>query len=163
MLKALTTGGRFAGDALKYLFKGMGKGEIAMRIAPDLMFGGIEAAMTPGDIGDKLIAGTGSAVGGSLGGIALGKLGGPGALGTVLDMAGSIGGDMVGRSASDLVLRGKDKISGGQGLTPYEKMSQEQQLEMLKAGRTQTLAELGLLPGNYQEYLVDPSTGMGVS
>ena len=163
MLKAAVKGGRFAGDALKWLFKDMGKAEIAMRIAPDLMFGGLEAAMTPGDIGDKLIAGTGSALGGSLGGVALGKLGGPGALGTVLDMAGSIGGDMIGREGASLILRGKDKLSGGQGLTPYEKMSEQQQLELLQAGKTQALAELGLLPGNYQEFLTDPSTGMGVS
>jgi len=163
MLGAVAKGGRFAGDAIKYLFKGMGKGEIAMRVAPDLMFGGIEAAMTPGDIGDKIIAGTGSALGGSLGGVALGKLGGPGALGTVLDMAGSIGGDMVGREGASLLLRGKDKLGGGQGLTPYEKMSEQQQLQMLQAGKTQALAEMGLLPGNYQEYLTDPSTGMGVN
>ena len=164
MLGAAVKGGtRFAGNALKYLFKDMGKGEIAMRIAPDLMFGGIEAAMTPGDIADKAIAGAGSALGGSMGGLALGRLGGPGALGTVLDMAGSIGGDMIGREGATAILRGKDKLSGGQGLSPYEKMSQQQQLEMLQAGRTQALAELGLLPGGYQENLTDPTTGMGVS
>ncbi len=163
MLKTAMKGGRFAGDALKWLFKDMGKGEIAMRIAPDLMFGGLEAAMTPGDIGDKVIAGTGSALGGSMGGVLLGKMGGTGALGTVLDMAGSIGGDMVGREASSALLRGKDKLMGGEGRTPYEKMSEQQQLELLQAGKTQALAELGLLPGNFQEYLVDPTTGMGVS
>ena len=97
-----------------------------MRLAPDIMFGGLEAAMTPGDIGDKIIAGTGSAMGGALGGLALGKLGGKNqALGTALDMAGSIAGDFGGRAVSDAVLRGKDAITGGQGLTPYEKMSQE--------------------------------------
>ena len=163
MLKAAIKGGRFAGDALKWLFKDMGPGEITMRLAPDLMFGGLEAAMTPGDLGDKIIAGTGSALGGSMGGVLLGKAGGSGALGTVLDMAGSIGGDMIGREASSAILRGKDKLMGGQGQTPYEKMSEQQQLELLQAGKTQALAELGLLPGNFQEYLVDPSTGMGVS
>ena len=84
-------------------------------------------------------------------------------MGTVLDMAGSIGGDMLGREASGMILRGKDAISGGRGLTPYEKMSEEQAQAMMQSGRTQALAELGLLPGNYQEYLTDPSTGMGVS
>ena len=158
--------GRLAGTVFnigKGLFKGMSKAEIAMRLAPDLMFGGIEAAMTPGDIGDKLIAGTGSAIGGAAGGLALGKLGGTGALGTALDMAGSIGGDFVGRAASDAVLRGKDAITGGQGLTPYEKMSQTQQMEMLQAGKMQALAELGLLPSSAQQMLADPTTGMGVS
>jgi len=163
MLGTALKGGRMAGGALKWLFKDMGKGEIAMRLAPDIMFGGVEAAMTPGDIGDKAVAGLSSALGGSLGGVALGKIGGSGALGTALDMAGSIGGDMIGREVGGAILRGKDKLGGGEGLTPYEKMSKEQQLAMLQAGRTQALAEMGLLPGGYQEYLTDPSTGMGVS
>ena len=157
---------RVAGLALglgRNLFKGMSKAEIAMRLAPDAMFGVLEGAMTPGDLGDKLIAGTGSAIGGGMGGLALGRLGGPGAMGTVLDMAGSIGGDMLGREASSAILRGKDALMGGQGLTPYEKMSEQQALAMMQSGRTQALAELGILPGNYQEYLTDPSTGMGVS
>ena len=84
-------------------------------------------------------------------------------MGTVLDMAGSIGGDMLGREASSAILRGKDAISGGRGLTPYEKMSEQQAMQMMQSGRTQALAELGLLPGNYQEYLTDPTTGMGVN
>ena len=159
--------GRAAGAAFglgKSLFKGMGPGDIAMRLAPDIMFGGLEAAMTPGDIGDKIIAGTGSAMGGALGGLALGKLGGKNqALGTALDMAGSIAGDFGGRAVSDAVLRGKDAITGGQGLTPYEKMSQTQQMEMLQAGKMQALAELGLLPSSAQQMLADPTTGMGVS
>ena len=158
--------GRVAGAALglgSNLFKGMSKADIAMRLAPDAMFGVLEGTMTPGDLGDKVIAGAGSALGGGLGGLALGRLGGPTAMGTVLDMAGSIGGDMLGREASGMILRGKDAISGGRGLTPYEKMSEEQAQAMMQSGRTQALAELGLLPGNYQEYLTDPSTGMGVS
>ena len=157
---------RMAGAAMglgKSLFKGMGPAEITMRLAPDAMFGVLEGAMTPGDIGDKIIAGAGSAVGGGMGGLALGKLGGSGPLGTVLDMAGSIGGDMLGREASSAILRGKDAISGGRGLTPYEKMSEQQAMQMMQSGRTQALAELGLLPGNYQEYLTDPTTGMGVN
>lgn len=157
---------RAAGLALglgKNLFKGMSKADIAMRLAPDAMFGILEGTMTPGDMGDKVIAGAGSALGGGLGGLALGRLGGASPMGTVLDMAGSIGGDMLGREASSAILRGKDALSGGKGLTPYEKMSEEQSLAMIQSGRTQALAELGLLPGNYQEYLVDPTTGMGVS
>ena len=43
----------------------MGKGDLAMRLAPDIMFGGLEAAMTPGDLVDKGLAGAGSALGGS--------------------------------------------------------------------------------------------------
>ena len=67
-------------------------------------------------------------------------------------MGGSIGGDMIGRMASDTILRGKDKISGGEGLTPYEKMGQQQQLgDACRLVRTQALAELGLLPSSYQQ------------
>lgn len=160
---AAKLGTRFAGDSLKWLFKGMGPAEIATRLTPDVIGMGVEMAYTPGDFGDKVIAGLGSGIGGSTGGLLLGKVGGTGALGTALDFAGSIGGDMLGRNASEVAMRGKDKLMGGKGQTPYEKMGEQQQLEMMQAGRTQVLAELGLLPGSYQEYLVDPSTGMGVS
>ena len=70
---------------------------------------------------------------------------------------------MLGRMTSEQILRAKDKIGGGEGLSPYEKMGQQQQMEMMQAGKVQALAELGLLPSSYQQYLVDPSTGMGVS
>ena len=157
---------RVAGTALglgKSLFKGMGPTEIVARLAPDALFGVIEGSMTPGDLTDKIIAGSGAAIGGATGGLALGKLGGSSPAGFFLDMGGSIGGDMLGRMASDQVLRGKDAISGGKGQTPFEKMGEQQQLEMIEAGRTQALAEMGLLPSSYQQYLTDPSTGMGVN
>jgi len=161
MLQAVVKGGRFAGGALnglrKFLFAGQKGGDIAMRLAPDLMFGGLEMAMTPGDIGDKLIAGTGSALGGATGGLLLGKLGGKNqALATALDMAGSIGGDFVGRAGSDAALRSKDALFGsGRGLTPYERMNEEQQGLFAEQVRNQTLAQLGLLPGSTQSYLID--------
>ena len=56
--------GRMAGAALglgKSLFKGMGPTEIVGRLAPDALFGVMEGAMTPGDLGDKVIAGGGAA------------------------------------------------------------------------------------------------------
>ena len=62
--------GRAAGAALglgKSLFKGMGPADIALRLGPDAMFGVMEGAMTPGDLGDKIIAGSGSAIGGAMG------------------------------------------------------------------------------------------------
>ena len=157
---------RMAGAALnigRSLFKGMGPTEIVGRLAPDALFGIMEGAMTPGDLTDKIIAGSGAAIGGATGGLALGKLGGNSAAGFLLDMGGSIGGDMVGRMASDQILRGKDAISGGKGLTPYEKMSEKQMQEMVQSGRMQARAELGLLPSSTQQALVDPYSGMGVS
>ena len=149
--------GRMAGTALNLgegLFKGMGPQEIATRLAPDAIFGVVEGTMTPGDLTDKIIAGSGAAIGGATGGLALAKLGGPGA-GVLLDMAGSYGGDMLGRAASDQILRGKDKLTGGKGQTPYEKLSDQQMAELLKQGKMQALVEMGLVPP------YDPSTGMG--
>ena len=155
--------GRFATNRLLDLFKlpggqFMGKGDLAMRLAPDIMFGGLEATMTPGDYFDKVSAGLGSAVGGSFGGLALGKLGGRNqALATVLDMAGSIGGDLVGREGASIAQRGKDLVMGGKGQTAYERLStkdREALEKMIREDQTgQVLAELGLLPGSTQGFL----------
>jgi hypothetical protein len=155
--------GKFAGQRLLDLFRVpggqfMGKGDLAMRLAPDIMFGGLEAAMTPGDLVDKGLAGAGSALGGSLGGLALGKLGGRNqALSTVLDMAGSIGGDMGGRMGAEQLQRGKDLVMGGKGQTAYERLSaqdREALEKMIREDQTgQVLAELGLLPGSTQGFL----------
>ena len=165
LAKTLSTGGRFAGNALKSLFKvpgtglPMGRAEILGRLAPDIFFGGVEGVMTPGDIGDKLIAGTSTAVGGSMGGLALGRLGGKNQLaGFLLDMGGSFGGDMGGRMIGDQIQRGKDKLAGGKGLTAYERLNEQdrQKLEQLiredQTGRI--LAELGLLPASTQSALI---------
>ena len=124
-----------------------------------------EAAMTPGDIGDKAIAGLSSATGGVTGGLLLGKLGGKNQmLATALDMAGSIGGDMAGRAVGDATMKGKDFLMGGKGQNPYEKLGEAQQRAMMEDAKVQVLAELGLLPGGYQTALVDPTlvaSGLG--
>ena len=155
--------GKFAGQRLLDLIRlpggqFMGKGDLAMRLAPDIMFGGLEAELTPGDFADKFVAGSGTALGGSLGGLALGKLGGRNqALSTVLDMAGSIGGDMGGRMGAEQRQRGKDILMGGKGETAYERLStkyREALEKMIREDQTgQVLAELGLLPGSTQGFL----------
>ena len=155
--------GQFAGKRLLDLFKlpggqFMSKGDLAMRLAPDIMFGGLEAAMTPGDLVDKGLAGAGSALGGSIGGLALGKLGGRNqALATVLDMAGSIGGDMGGRMGAEQLQRGKDVLMGGKGETAYERLSTKDREALEKMIRDdqkgQVLEDLGLLPGSTQGFL----------
>ena len=106
----------------------MSKPELAMNLAPDLMFGAMYGAMTPGDVSDKIIAGLGSGLGGAAGGVGLrAGLGikNP-ALGFMVDMGGSVAGDMVGVSAADQVLRMKNG-----GMTPMEteNMKYQQQLE----------------------------------
>jgi hypothetical protein len=163
--------GRFAGSAVKGLFsnpatgKYMGNMALGERLLPEVLFGGMEMAMTPGDIGDKLIAGGSTVVGGGLGGLALGRLGGTNVnLARVLDMAGSIGGDMGGRVVSEKLQQGKDLAMGGKGQTPYEKLSakdREALENMIRQDQTgKLLAELGLLPGSTQSYLYD-NQGIG--
>jgi hypothetical protein len=165
------TGARMAGQGLanaafkgglgKAIFGEMGKGQIAARLAPDLMFGGLAAATTPGDIGDKLIAGSASAVGGGLGGIALGRAaqryGDTASM--VADMAGSIGGDYAGMMVGDTLQRGKDKVMGGAGQTAYERMSAQQQAEFAEQIRRQTIAGAGMVPGVRDEFMY--GTGLG--
>jgi hypothetical protein len=99
------------------------KGQLIGRLAPDALFGVITGAMTEGDIGDKLIAGTASAAGGGLGGIALGRAGQKfgNTAGFLADMGGSIAGDMVGMKLADDVIRFK-----GGGMTPMEQKMMEQ-------------------------------------
>ena len=153
---------RMATDAMKWLFGNNANAlDIGMRIGPDLMFGGLEAYMTPGDLGDKLIAGTASAAGGLGGGLLLGKLAGDNdKLATVLDMAGSIAGDFGGRFVGEQVLKGKDLVMGGAGQTPYEKLGEEQAQAMRNDAKAQLMAELGLLPQGTQSALLDPTLAM---
>ena len=137
-------------------------GTTASRLAPDVLFGGLAGAMTPGDLTDKLIVGTGSALGGGLGGIATtgaaGKLLGiKGNAGMMADFVGGFGGDMVGQMASDQVLKGKDLVTGGKGQTPWEKLSEEQEDQLIN----QVLAQHGIIPGQRSEYLSIDPTGLG--
>lgn len=138
----------------------MTKSQLLQRLSGDILFGGFEAAMTPGDAVDKTIAGLGSTIGGGFGGLALSKLGRQNdALSFMLDMGGSFGGDMAGRMAAEQIQRGKDKLLGGKGQTPYEKLGEkdrealEQMIREDQTGRL--LAELRLLPGSTQGYLYD--------
>ena len=130
----------------------------------DALFGGLAAAQTPGDLGDKLIAGTTQAVGGGLGGVGLTAItGNTGKYRLITDMLGSVGGDMAGMAIGDNTMRLKDLVGGGKGQTPYEKMGEEQQAELASALKQQILSQYGLIPGTREQYAVDPSTGMGVS
>ena len=130
---------RFAGQALNdYMGPGgVTPGNIAMNFGPDLLFGGLQGVMTPGDLGDKLVAGTTTAVGGAMGGVGavgmLGKHKNNPALRIMGEMGGGIAGDMVGQSVGDSILR----IKGG-GVTPYERQAMEADAEY----RRQIEAEL---------------------
>ena len=133
--------------------------QLAFRLAPDVFFGGLAAVQTPGDLADKLVAGGAQAIGGGLGGIAAGRAAGAlGAGGTVqglVDMAGSFGGDYAGMFAGDAIMRGKDKLMGGEGLNPYERMGKQQQEEYADQIRRDTLMNLGLVNPQRQDYLAE--------
>ena len=158
---------RFALQALKnipgMLTKDLGKGELALRLGQDALGGLMAAAYTPGDLGDKLIAGTASTIGGAAGGLALGKLGGSGLIGTGLDMAGSIGGDIFASRVGEEVMKGKSYMQGEGYMSPYEKLGAEQQQALAAAIQQDVLRQYGLMvPGAPMQY-ADPTTGMGVA
>ena len=115
----------------------MNREELMMTVAPDLMFGGLTALTTEGDLVDKAIAGAGSTVGGIGGGLgARGVLGPKSNLGILTaEMMGGIGGDMVGMNMANSLLRLKNG-----GATPAEKSYAAQQQLMYD----QFLAEQGL-------------------
>lgn len=174
---------RLAGQALKnggkFLIKNMGNnaGEVALRVVPDIGFGALAAVQTPGDIGDKLIAGGSQALGGVLGGVttagALRSMKAGQAIQNLGDMAGSVAGDFAGMAVGDNFMRGKDKLMGGAGETPWERMSADQQAQYAQQLEQQILAQYGLLPGTREQFAqanpnlmvsyVDPSSGMGVA
>ena len=162
-------------NALKWLFsqpgavKGappqlMNAGEIALRVVPDVGFGILTAANTPGDIFDKAVAGGTQMIGGTGGGLLVGKLGGRNpAISGLLDMAGSVGGDFAAMPISDTIQRGKDKVMGGKGQTAYERLNEEQQKLLAQQIEQQVLNAYGFMPGTHDRYMSDPSTGMGVN
>ena len=156
--------GRFAGSALGKLVKDIPREEMFLRLSTDGLGGLMAGAYTPGDLGDKVIAGTASTLGGALGGLALGKLAGKNQLlGVGLDMAGSIGGDMLASRVGEEVMKGKSYMQGEGYKSPYEKLGQEQQEQLAAAIQQDVLRQYGLLvPGAPLQY-ADPSTGMGVA
>ena len=152
--------GRFAGN----LLKGVPREEMFVRLGTDALGGLMAAAYTPGDLGDKLIAGSAATIGGAAGGLALGKLGGKNQLAAVgLDMAGSIGGDMLLSRMGEEIMKGKSYMQGEGYMSPYEKLGAEQQQALAAAIQQDVLRQYGLIvPGAPMQY-ADPTTGMGVA
>ena len=128
--------------------------QLAERLGLDVMFGGMTAMQTPGDLGDKLIAGSATALGGGLGGgLVTGVTGGR--FGQIGEVLGGVGGDMIGYPAGEALMRAKDKLGGGLGQTPYERMNAEQQAQFAEQIRNETLMAAGLVPGVRSEYFGD--------
>ena len=137
----------------------MNAGDIAKRLGPDAFFSVMNAVQTPGDLGDKLIAGTTDFALSGVSGLAAGRA----TNSALVDQIASIGGAYGAMPVSDTIMRGKDKLLGGSGQTPYERLSAEQQ-ELLREQITQqVMSAYGLLPSTRDRYFVDPSTGMGVA
>ena len=142
-------GMRMAGDALKntgkFLLNNMGsnKAEIAARVRPDIVFSGLTALNTPGDLGDKLIAGTTQAAGSVLGGVGAGGIAkklGAGSMAQIgADYAGSILGDYAGMYTGDALMRAK-----GGGMTPYERLAAEGDLERQREIEERLMRAYGL-------------------
>ena len=141
---------KFAGKALTdYMGPGgVNPGNLAANFAPDLVFGAMQGAMTPGDLGDKLIAGTTTAVGGALGGVGAVSIGGKRAQtggGRMLaEFGGGMLGDMGGQMVGDSILR----VKGG-GTTPFEKVQQSADQEYRQQLERQILAAYGI--GGYNQ------------
>ena len=164
---------RLAGQALKWLFskpgavkgttESIGKLELALRLAPDLVGAGITSAVTPGDIVDKAIAGGTQLVGGTVTGLAAGRAFRNPLVSGTADTIASYAGDFASMPVGDAIMRGKDKLLGGSGQTPYERLSEKQQLMLAQQIEKQVLQAYGLLPGTRNQYLQDPTTGQGVS
>ena len=115
----------------------------ALMFGPDLAFGAMAGAMTPGDLGDKIIAGGMTGISGAVGGAGARSLygGKNAAVEMGLELGGGLGGDMVGQGVADGLLR----IKGG-GTTPYEKMAAEQQRELEQRILSQYLSGKGGYP-----------------
>jgi len=141
---------KFAGKALADY---MGPGgvtakNLATNFGMDAAFGIYQGAMTPGDLGDKLIAGVGTGVGGAMGGVglvsALGKHKNNAIARMGAELGGNLVGDMGGQVVSDAVLR----VKGG-GTTPWEKLQQEGDQQYRSEIERQMLAQLGI--GGYNQ------------
>lgn len=141
---------RFAGNALNDY---MGPGgvtptNLAMNFGFDTGFGVLQGINTPGDLGDKLIAGTTSAVGGAMGGVGavgmLGKYKNNPALRMMGEFGGGMIGDMGGQMVGDTVMRAK-----GGGMTPWERVQQEGDQDYRQQIERQILAQYGV--GGYNQ------------
>ena len=126
------------------------------RIAPDAGFAALNAVQTPGGLDDKLIAGITdfglSAGSGLVAGGAARKFGADQGLENLVDMFASYGGAMASYPAGMALTRAADKMTGGPGLTDFEKMQQKDQQAYVDQIRQEALAAAGYFPGTNPAY-----------
>ena len=160
---------RMAGPKLLNFLKGdLNNAQLLGRLAPDIAFAGVNMAMTPGNIGEKATAGITDLAMSGLTGLAAGnaarRLGASQNAAGYVDMAASLAGAYGAYPVSTAITRGVDKLTGGPGMTTYEKMAQEDQQAYAAQIQQATLEKLGLLPGVNPQYVSDPylaQLGMG--
>jgi len=115
--------------------------DIIANFGIDAAFGVMQGVMTPGDLREKLIAGTSTAVGGGIGGLGLSSAL-PGKLKTNMlvrqpvEFVGGFAGDFAGQAVGDYAQR----ITSPDGKTAYERLAEEERRKV----EQQTLATLGL-------------------
>ena len=143
---------RMAGQLFKFL-KGNQptKDFLLQRLGPDAFFAVVNAGMTPGGLDDKAIAGITdfglSAGTGLVAGRTARAMGaGPGTE-TFVDLIGSYGGAMAAYPAGMSLTRAADKLTGGPGLTDFEKMAQKDQEAFIEQIQREALENAGLIPG----------------
>ena len=159
-------------QALKYLLgrnpsavkKGIAASvpELTMRLGLDGGMAVLNASQTPGDIGDKILTGL-TDFGMSAGtGLVASRpfLGKPG-IATGVDTIASVAGGYGSIPVSENVLKTKDKLMGGQGETPWEKMGREEQQRFAAELENEILAQYGLLVPRTNEYLNPGGLGTG--
>ena len=107
----------------------------------DVALGTVQGFMTPGDLREKLIAGTTTAVGGGIGGLGASAML-PGKAKTNMlirqpvEIAGGFIGDMGGQMVGDQAQR----LTSADGKTAYERLADDQRRQV----EQQTLAALGM-------------------
>ena len=152
---------RFAGKALTDYMgpEGITPENLAVNFGMDAGFGIMQGINTPGDLGDKLIAGTTSAVGGAMGGIGAVSLI-PGAktnagMRIMSEFGGGWAGDMGGQMIGDGLMRAK-----GGGTTPWEKVQQSADQEYRQQLERDILAQYGIGGYNVPDYFMGEN-GLG--
>ena len=144
---------KLSGQASKLLgLDKMGTMDKVLRFGPDAGFAVMNAVQTPGDLTDKVIAGTTDFIGSAGTGLVLSApFKNHQGIATMVDMGGSYAGMYGGMAVSEAMQRGKDKMAGGQGLSAYERANVEYE-DQFRAQVMQELAAAGLLR--------DETTGM---
>jgi len=115
--------------------------DIVANFGIDAAFGVMQGVMTPGDLREKLLAGTTTAIGGGIGGLGLsaalpGKLRTNMAIRQPVEFAGGFAGDFGGQVVGDFAQR----VTSQDGKTAYERLAEEERRRV----EQQTLASLGL-------------------